>query len=72
MGLPVGWTIPDADVGTHQWPMGRGQVQAAHEPPRLVPPRSLPHRAARLRALGNAVVPQQAAGALTRMLAVQP
>ena len=72
MGLPVGWTIPDADVGTHQWPMGRGEAQAAHEPPRLVPPRSLPHRAARLRALGNAVVPQQAAAALTRMLAVQP
>ena len=71
MGLPVGWTVPDADVGTHQWPMGRGQAQAAHEPPRLVPPRSLPHPAARLRALGNAVVPQQAAAALTRMLAVQ-
>ena len=72
MGLPVGWTIPDADVGTHQWPMGRGKVQAAHEPPRLVPPRSVWNRAARLRALGNAVVPQQAAAALTRMLAVQP
>jgi len=69
MGLPVGWTIPDADVGTHQWPMGRGQVQAAHEPPRLVPPRSLLHRAARLRALGNAVVPQQATAAIKRMLA---
>jgi len=72
MGLPVGWTNPDAKVGEHQWPVGRGQAQAAHEPPRVVPPRSMWNRSARVRALGNAVVPQQAAAALTRMLAAQP
>lgn len=70
MGFPVGWTVPGATVGTHAWPMGRGDKQAPHEPPRLVAPRSVPDRPARLKALGNAVVPQQGAGALARMLAV--
>jgi len=70
MGFPVGWTVPDATVGTHAWPMGRGDEQAPHEPPRLVAPRSVPDRTARLKALGNAVVPQQGAAALNRMLSV--
>jgi len=70
MGFPVGWTVPGVEVGEHAWPMGRGGEQASHEPPRLVAPRSVPDRPARLKALGNAVVPQQGAGALARMLSV--
>lgn len=72
MGLRAGWTMPaDVPAVTHAWPAGRGEMQLDHEPPRLVPKRLIFQRAARLRALGNAVVPQQAATALTRMLAVQ-
>ena len=73
MGLPAGWSDADAvPADTHAWPLGRGYGQAEHEPPRLIPRRRGTNRAARLRALGNAVVPQQAAAALTRMLAVKP
>lgn len=70
MGFPVGWTVPGVEVGEHAWPLGRGDEQASHEPPRLVAPRSVPDRPARLKALGNAVVPQQGAAALKRMLSV--
>lgn len=40
------------------WPAGRGQAQHDHEPPRVTSGKS-PNRAARIKALGNAVVPQQ-------------
>lgn len=40
------------------WPAGLGQQQHAWEPLRTVPAGSVPNRAARLKALGNAVVPQ--------------
>jgi DNA (cytosine-5)-methyltransferase 1 len=40
-----------------RWPAGRGPYQHPWEPPRLVEPRSLPDRSARVKALGNAVVP---------------
>jgi len=43
------------------WPAGRGGAQYPWEPPRAVPARQVPARAARIRMLGNAVVPQQAA-----------
>lgn len=42
------------------WPAGRGADQRPEEPPRTVAERQ-PNRRPRLRALGNAVVPQQAA-----------
>ena len=42
-----------------RWPAGRGEEQHAWEPPRTVEGRQ-EHRAARLKSLGNAVVPQQA------------
>jgi DNA (cytosine-5)-methyltransferase 1 len=69
MGYPVGWTDPDDDAdGPHAWPSGRGEQQHDHEPPRLVPPKSVAVRGARLKALGNAVVPQCAEAALIRAL----
>jgi DNA (cytosine-5)-methyltransferase 1 len=42
----------------HQWPSAPNEAQAEWEPPRTIQ-HKLKHRAARLRALGNAVVPQQ-------------
>jgi DNA (cytosine-5)-methyltransferase 1 len=70
MGLPPGWTDPGCDkLGTHRWPTGRGEAQHPDEPPRLVPPKSVAARGARLKALGNAVVPQCAEAAIRRALA---
>lgn len=43
-----------------RWPAGYGVSQYDWEPSRLVEPKSVPNRRARLHALGNAVVPQQA------------
>lgn len=47
------------DVAGHPWPAGRGEVQEAWEPPRaLAGAVPMTDRPAKLRALGNAVVPQ--------------
>ena len=70
MGLPTGWTDPTAEPGVHVWPAGRGEEQHASEPPRLVPPKTVANRSARLKALGNAVVWQQAEAAIRRALEV--
>ena len=61
MGFPVGWTDLDAEsvAGHPGWPMPQGNLQYVWEPPRTVRT-GVPHRADRIRALGNAVVPQQA------------
>ena len=83
MGLPIGWTDPGADLGEAEamglldaprWPAGwvrdapdRGQ-QYEWEPPRTMVGRPERGRPARLRQLGNAVVPAQAAAALSRLL----
>lgn len=50
-GLPVGLDLPA------RWPAGQGAFQYDWEPPRTIPKGSDPHRRARLKALGNAVVP---------------
>jgi len=44
--------------GGQRWPAGRGVAQYDWEPPRTVEARSVPDRVARIKALGNAVVPQ--------------
>lgn len=83
MGLPVGWTDPDADVdevaaldliGSPRWPAGwdrsieGGGPQHEWEPPRTVTGAPVRGRPARLRQLGNAVVPAQGAAALQQLL----
>jgi len=56
---PDGLSRRLAGLLRHAWPAGRGEAQEAHEPPRLAT--GVAHRAAKLRAIGNAVVPMQAA-----------
>lgn len=53
-----------------RWPAGRGEEQEAWEPPRAASRGEIPENAARLRALGNAVVPQVAEAIGRRMLAM--
>ncbi len=50
-------------LDAHRWPAGRGEAQHEWEAPRVA--QGVPERRQRLKALGNAVVPQQAALALT-------
>lgn len=69
MGFPAGWSDVDGvPAMVHKWPLGRGADQAEHEPPRLVDRKLIKNKSKRLRALGNAVVPQQATAAIERML----
>ena len=60
MNFPLGWTDPDCDEPEPWpgWPAMMGESQYPYEPPRTGT--GIPHRAARLCALGNAVVPAQA------------
>lgn len=58
MGLPMGWTNPEAEPVERPWPALPGQEQHDWEPPRVG--KNIPNRAKRLKALGNAVVPQVA------------
>ena len=60
MGFPLGWTDLDCDEPEPWpgWPALMGESQYPYEPPRVGT--GIPNRAKRLKALGNAVVPQQA------------
>lgn len=53
-----------------RWPAGPGQEQFEWEAPRTIHER-IPNRAARLKALGNAVVPQQAYPIFAAIMAVE-
>jgi len=72
MGLPIGWTDLEVDepeqlpgvVAPRIIGLDGASPQHPWEPPRTVVPRSVPFRPARLRAIGNAVVPAQAEAAL--------
>lgn len=58
MGYPVGYTFPEGEAMDYLpgvWPAGLGAPQHEWEPPRLTDIRE--HRAARLKALGNSIVP---------------
>lgn len=58
-GLGGGAHGLSAGLDGHRWPAGRGEAQREGEPPRTVTATERePMRRARLRALGNAVVPQ--------------
>ena len=59
MNFPLGWTDPDCDEPEPWpgWPAMMGEAQFPYEPPRTCG--RLPNRAARLKCLGNAVVPAQ-------------
>ena len=59
MGFPIGWTDIDCDEPEPWpgWPAGMGAEQFDYEPPRTCG--KIPNRAARLKCLGNAVVPAQ-------------
>ncbi len=73
MGWPIGWTDIRNSWGGATWPgwpMGMGPDQHPYEPPRSVAKGSIPDRAARLKACGNGVVPQQAAAAYAALLAM--
>jgi DNA (cytosine-5)-methyltransferase 1 len=59
MGFPLGWTdLKCEEPEMLPWPALMGQDQYPWEPPRTCT--KLPNRAARLKALGNSVVPAQA------------
>ena len=77
MGLPAGWTLPTGSsqradavalLHHHHWPAGKDQDQRPWEPPRLQGGPPVRGRPARMVALGNAVVPQQALLALSHLL----
>lgn len=57
--FPIGWTDPNCDEPEPWpgWPAMMGEAQFPYEPPRTCG--RLPNRAARLKCLGNAVVPAQ-------------
>jgi DNA (cytosine-5)-methyltransferase 1 len=57
MGWPMGWTDPDATlVPLPSAVMGRAPEQHRWEPPRMVEPRSVKGRPARIKMCGNGVV----------------
>ena len=49
--------VPDG-LDSHRWPAGQGEFQYDHEPPRTIEKGQDKERRKRLKALGNAVVPQ--------------
>jgi len=79
MGFPVGWTDPDIQVEPwhEEWPAPRivgldgASPQFYWEPARTVVGPPVRGRPARMRAIGNAVVPAQAIAAIAALLAAE-
>lgn len=72
MGLPIGWTDIDVEndrLRSVPWPAGFGQEQFEWEPPRTATKRR--HRVARLKALGNGVVPAQIAPVFAELVRLE-
>jgi hypothetical protein len=69
MGWEIGWTDPtkpcDAFPG---WPMGQGYEQYDYEPPRTLPRKLMSGRTARIKMIGNGIVPQAATMAYVKLL----
>lgn len=72
MGWPIGWTDParSCDGTFSGWPMGQCSEQHDYEPPRTRPRVEMPRRTARVKMLGNGIVPQCATAAYTRLLSL--
>jgi hypothetical protein len=70
MGWPIGWTDPTKPCGTFPgFPMGQGYDQFEYEPPRTLPRTQMSGRTARIKMIGNGIVPQCATAAYVRLLA---
>lgn len=73
MGWPIGWSDPDRNCDSvfPGWPTGQTFEQFAYEPPRTRPRAEMmpaSKRNARVKMLGNGVVPQCATSAFIRLL----
>lgn len=70
MGWPAGWTDAENPCVDEfpGWPAGQGPFQYDYEPPRTVPRGTCPNRVARVKCIGNGVVPQCATVAYLAIL----
>jgi hypothetical protein len=69
MGWEPGWTDPTKPCGTFPgWPMGQGYEQFDYEPPRTLPRKLMTGRTARIKMIGNGIVPQAATLAYVKLL----
>jgi hypothetical protein len=69
MGWEIGWTDPSQPCATFPgFPMGQGYDQFCYEPPRTLPRSQMSGRTARIKMIGNGVVPQCATAGFVRLL----
>jgi hypothetical protein len=69
MGWEIGWTDPTKPCGIFPgFPLGQGHEQFDYEPPRTLPRKQMTGRTARIKMVGNGIVPQCAFAAYVRLL----
>ncbi len=69
MGWEIGWTDPTQPCGIFpEFPMGQGYDQFDYEPPRTLPRSQMTGRTARIKMIGNGIVPQCATAAFVKLL----